>query len=302
MPKMARHPRNKNRAPLSQYTTEALRATSAELRNTATNTRTAADKQALDTLAGRFDILADQRNTKEHPTHTVSEEFTPPWVRAGIVAKGHAGAFMLGRTMGMPSPDAFVMATEAMGRHLVMPEAPQHPTVQYEAMKLAYLVAAYGLTAPQPTSDRPCIAETPSEAAIAQQSILVVDDVADVLVTVGAFLSKAGFDVQKAADGDEALRMIAIDPQIRILVTDFAMPGLSGADLIAQAMEVRPNLKSLVITGYPNADGLAELPPHTSILVKPFRRDALIAGVQSLLGRMRPIPNETEELIEYTKP
>ena len=89
--------------------------------------------------------------------------------------------------------------------------------------------------------------------------ILVVDDVADVLVVVGAFLAREGFAVQKAASGDEALRwIIASDPRIDVLVTDFARPGLSGSDLTEQALKIRPNLRALVITGYPKADGLAE--------------------------------------------
>jgi len=294
---MARPSRKKIRVPFSQYTIEALRATSADLRDTATNARTTADKQALDTLASRFDVVASQR-TNEHQVHTVGDEFAPPWVQAGIVAKSHAATPMRDRAMGMPSREALAVATEAISRHLILSETQQHPAVQSETLQLAYLLAAYGCPPTRPTPDRAWSTETRREPGAAQQSILVVDDVADVLVTVGAFLAKAGFNVQKAADGDEALRMIAVDPQIHILVTDFAMPGLSGADLIAQATQIRPGLKSLVITGYPNADGLAELPSHTSILVKPFRRDALIAGVQSLLGQMRPLPNETEELIE----
>ena len=115
----------------------------------------------------------------------------------------------------------------------------------------------------------------------------MVDDVADVLVTFGAFLVNTGFAVRKVANGDTALRLIASDPRFDVLVTDFAMPGLSGADLIEQAGQIRPQLKALVITGYPNADGLAELPPHTTILAKPFRRATLLAAVSSLLARRR---------------
>ena len=133
----------------------------------------------------------------------------------------------------------------------------------------------------------------------AKQSILVVDDDAEALVTVGAFLVNAGFTVEKAASGDEALRKIVADPSINVLVTDLLMPGMSGADLITHAKRVRPNLRSLVITGYPNADEVAELPPHTSILVKPFRRATLIAEVKSFLGTA-PGPNKTEELIAKT--
>ena len=113
------------------------------------------------------------------------------------------------------------------------------------------------------------------------ESILVVDDIPDVLANLGAFLVKAGFTVEKAASGDEALRKIVANPRIDTLVTDLAMPGLSGAALIARAKHVRPNLKALVITGSPSA----ELPAHTPILVKPFRRATLIAKVKSLLGK-----------------
>jgi DNA-binding NtrC family response regulator len=120
---------------------------------------------------------------------------------------------------------------------------------------------------------------------------LVVDDAANVLTTVEAFLVKAGFTVEKAASGDEALRKIAADPRIHTLVTDFMMPGMSGADLITHAKQVRPNLKALLMTGYPNA----ELPPHTPILVKPFRRATLIAEVRSVLSKM-PVPDETNGL------
>jgi DNA-binding NtrC family response regulator len=114
-----------------------------------------------------------------------------------------------------------------------------------------------------------------------EEKILVVDDVADVLEKLGGFLVKAGFTVETAASGDEALRKVLADPQINTLVTDLAMPGLSGAALITRAKEVRPNLKALVITGSPNA----ELPVDTPFLVKPFRRAALIAKVTSLLGQ-----------------
>jgi DNA-binding response OmpR family regulator len=125
----------------------------------------------------------------------------------------------------------------------------------------------------------------------------MVDDDAETLVTVGAFLVNSGFTVEKAASGDEALRKIVANPSINILVTDLMMPGMSGVDLITHARRVRPTLKALVITGYPNADELAGLPPHASILVKPFRRATLIAEVKSLTA---PGPNKTEELIAKT--
>lgn len=129
-------------------------------------------------------------------------------------------------------------------------------------------------------------------------SILLVDDNTDVLVATGAFLTKEGFSVQMSTNGDEALRLIANDPKINVLITDFAMPGLSGIDLIAQATQISPPLRALLITGYPNADGLAELSPSATILVKPFRGDTLISTIRSLLDDGQPIENETIELAD----
>ena len=92
----------------------------------------------------------------------------------------------------------------------------------------------------------------------------------------------AGFVVRKTASGDDALAIIASEPRIEVLVTDFAMPGLNGAELIAQATQIRPDLKTLVMTGYLNAGGLNAAPSQTAVLAKPFRRAALINMVRSL--------------------
>ena len=124
-------------------------------------------------------------------------------------------------------------------------------------------------------------------------SILLVDDNTDVLVATGAFLTKEGFSVQMSTNGDEALRLIANDFKIDVLITDFAMPGLSGIDLISQATQINRTLKALLITGYPNADGLAELSPSTTILVKPFRGDTLTATIKSLLDDTQSMTKET---------
>ena len=200
--------------------------------------------------------------------------------------------------MGMPNHRAMRMATNANSRHYVLPETAQHSGAQSASQELAYTLIAYGLAsttqARQPEAGKtPHGAEQPNKST--KHHVLLVDDVDDVLVSVGAFLVKEGYAVHKAASGDEALRLIASDPRIEVLITDYAMPGLTGGELIALAVQMQPKLKALVITGYPNADGLAELPSNTSVLVKPFRRNALIASVKSLL---MTVPSETVELRE----
>ena len=278
--------------PLSRCTVAELHARAAEFRSMAATARTAADAQGLTALGARYDALASRRD------HEVGAATLAAC--SGEKTRGPE------RAMGAPSAAALVMAGEAIARHFVLPETRAHPVIQSATTRLAYTLMAYGLV---PTKSE-FVAAQP-DMAVRQMSVsgadeprdiarhlLVVDDAADVLVTVGAFLANEGFTVHRAATGDEALRLIASDPRIDVLVTDYAMPGLSGAELIGQATQIRPFLKSLVITGYPNADGLAELPPQTAILAKPFRRDTLVAGVRSLLGEARPVPTETAELIE----
>ena len=257
----------------------------------AEKTSTNADMRALEALGAHFDALAERREAAEHAALSASETATVRSTAAArIEAEGCAAEPGTDRPMGLPSPEAVQMATDAICRHFLLPETRQHPQVQSAIMRLAYQLMAYGLVPAKSDST-----ERRVEQHRADYHVLVVDDVADVLVTVGAFLVNAGFVVRKVANGDEALRLIASDPRIDVLVTDFAMPGLSGADLIAQAGQIRPQLRALVITGYPNADGLAELPPHTTILAKPFRRDTLLAAVRSLLGEA---PQVSWEIME----
>ncbi len=113
---------------------------------------------------------------------------------------------------------------------------------------------------------------------------LLVDDHPDVLVSVGAFLDAAGFEVVRAHSGDEALAWLGSGQTFALLVTDYAMPGMDGADLAKQAVELLPGLKVLIITGYPSDAGLFDRPPGVALLAKPFRRTALIAMLQSMFA------------------
>ena len=72
------------------------------------------------------------------------------------------------------------------------------------------------------------------------------------------------------------------------LVTDYAMPGMNGADLVLQAREQRPMLPALIITGYAGAEGLDRLPPDVAILRKPFQREDLVHAVKGLIEGLTP--------------
>ncbi len=219
--------------------------------------------------------------------------WAPLWAAANATAPGIQGPDAV------PSFQALRKAADAVCRGYGLTEVPLSDGIIGQAVDLSFLLMAYDLVSPKAQiamsppdtagemQREPATEVTADRPSTAGRRVLVVDDVSDVLVTVAAFLTSAGFVVVTAADGDTALRLIATDKLIGILVTDFVMPGLSGADLIAQAMQLRPDLRALLITGYPNADGLANLPPGVAILAKPFRRAALIERLSGLSGTAR---------------
>jgi CheY-like chemotaxis protein len=257
--------------PLSEDAIARLHKRANELRQMAART----DEPRLHLLADRYDKVAVRRALS-----TADRQYLAETCRRELESRA---ADSVSRSLSLlaPTPAAQAMAADAIGRRFVVPDTSGHPAIRSAILNLAYLITAYGMAPNTPKLDLATTNDS-EHSPRADQHLLLVDDAPDVLVSVGAFLMNAGFVVRKIASGDEALAIIASDTRIKVLVTDFAMPGLNGADLIAQATQIRPDLKNLVITGYPNADGLSALPAQTAVLSKPFRRTALINMVKSL--------------------
>ena len=111
--------------------------------------------------------------------------------------------------------------------------------------------------------------------------MLLVDDEELVRRGTAEMLADAGYVVQQAASGHEALALLAKDPQLKLLITDYAMPGMTGIELAQHASQLRPALPVLMITGFADMDGhtIGELPR----LAKPFRQTELVDAIASLL-------------------
>ncbi|WP_029352821.1 response regulator [Bosea sp. 117] len=105
------------------------------------------------------------------------------------------------------------------------------------------------------------------------RSILVVDDDPLVLMSTAAMLEDLGYAVTEASSGHQALDILDGDASIDVVLTDQAMPGMSGVQLAATIKVRRPHLPVILGTGY------AELPegadPSLMRLGKPFDREAL---------------------------
>jgi CheY-like chemotaxis protein/transcriptional regulator with XRE-family HTH domain len=124
-------------------------------------------------------------------------------------------------------------------------------------------------------------------AAAGAKRILLVDDDPDVLLISGATLRKAGFEVVASLSGDEALKLTGGPSPFDLLVTDYAMPGLDGAELARLALERQPGLRALIVTGYFRDLRLASLPEGVDILAKPCTRIEFIQKIDSLIARRK---------------
>ena len=106
--------------------------------------------------------------------------------------------------------------------------------------------------------------------------VLLVDDHEEVRTTTISMLEDLGHSVADAANSTEALQLL--DGQLAdwdLLITDYAMPHMSGTDLVHAARKLRPELPSLIITGYAESDAIGERPDDVAILAKPFSLEQL---------------------------
>jgi two-component system response regulator FlrC len=115
------------------------------------------------------------------------------------------------------------------------------------------------------------------------EKILIVEDERLSRNSIGVFLEDAGYEVEEAADGAQALEMIAKEP-FNLVITDFVMPHVDGIRLIELIRAKFPEIPVLLMTGYlsPRA-GNAILSGQAEVLNKPLQLDKLLNTVQRML-------------------
>jgi CheY-like chemotaxis protein len=128
-------------------------------------------------------------------------------------------------------------------------------------------------------------AQNDAEPVRARQSttVLLVDDEDLVRTATAEMLRDLGYTVVEAASGAQALSSLRSGVEAKVLVTDYLMPGMSGAALVHEMREAGHQLPSLIITAYANA-GL-DVPADVPRLAKPFRQVDLATRLDELLER-----------------
>ncbi len=133
--------------------------------------------------------------------------------------------------------------------------------------------------ADQPSGGEIVVAETPLSRG---ERVLVVDDDPGVRRFIVQCLKSLGYRVTSADGGKAGLERLEED-RPDLLVVDFAMPGVNGAQVAALARERSPRLAVLLVTGYADARAIEDLVSAESVLRKPFKVSELALACRKAL-------------------
>ncbi|MFT3743041.1 MAG: PAS domain S-box protein [Pyrinomonadaceae bacterium] len=126
-------------------------------------------------------------------------------------------------------------------------------------------------------------------------TILLVEDEQVVRNLIQNVLTRHGYKVFAVDNGEDALEFCnTFAETIDLLLTDMVMPGISGTDLQTAASRIRPDMRSILMSGYsgqPLDDEIITLGSETAFLEKPFGPDELIEAVRSAIGSKKAISN-----------
>jgi len=142
----------------------------------------------------------------------------------------------------------------------------------------------FPLASPAPVDAAELDAPDPTSAIAAQAEILVVEDDPGVRRSMVESLQVLGFKVRQAADGKSGLSELQ-KAKPDLLLVDYLMPHMNGAELIARAQAMYRGLPVLLATGYADMNAVERLIGPQSVLAKPFDLDTLGKAVAAELRR-----------------
>lgn len=126
------------------------------------------------------------------------------------------------------------------------------------------------------------------------ERILIVDDEVQVCSSLRRLFRRGGFEVETAQGGPDALlKLEAFRPDV--VLSDFRMPRMSGAELLAEVRQRLPQALRIILSGY------ADLTPIMAsfregevsrFINKPWDNDTLVLSIRAMLVRRSPLPLE----------
>ena len=221
-----------------------------------------------DVRAGDYIVVSVSDTGAGIPTHLVAKVIEP-FFTTKDVGKGTGLGLSTVYGFAKQSGGAFRIES-APGRgtsvHLWLPRARDDADDVWEATE-----SAAGRNADGPTQ------------------VLLVEDSANLRELTARTLQDRGFTVVTAVGGAEAVSAIEREPQrFDLIVTDYAMPLVSGLDVVRFARGLRADWPAILVSGYTDAAGMADRPPDVPLLSKPFTDDHLVATMHRVLGISGP--------------
>ncbi len=120
-------------------------------------------------------------------------------------------------------------------------------------------------------------------------TILVAEDEAHILRVIAMWLSRHGYDILEAVDGDAALEMVDRET-VDMIISDMNMPGINGLELVRIIREERRmDVPMMLLTARCDRENLArQIEPYdVHVCAKPFMPSRLVADVDRLLNPLR---------------
>jgi len=114
-------------------------------------------------------------------------------------------------------------------------------------------------------------------------SILLVEDDASVRSITRRLLEREGYDVDVAANGEEALQLCRASNDYDVIVSDVRMPRLSGPELICELRRRSVHTPVVFITGYQDPSDAAGISEADAVLLKPFAPNALLKVIRKAI-------------------
>jgi CheY-like chemotaxis protein len=148
-------------------------------------------------------------------------------------------------------------------------------------------------------AETPELVGPPAETPRAVETILLVEDEAEVRAIAREALTMTGYTVLDAPTAREALQIAEKEAgAIHLLVTDVVMPGLNGREVTAGLKMSHPEARVLYMSGYTD-DAIVHrgvLDPGTVLLAKPFTPDGLARKVREVLDAPAVPPHVPDEM------
>lgn len=124
------------------------------------------------------------------------------------------------------------------------------------------------------------------------RTVLIVEDEFAIAELLEMVLTDEGYRVLTAANGRQGLQRLAQDPRPDLIISDYMMPILDGAEMLRamRKIELQRDIPCIVMSSIPEATVQERIGNYAAFVRKPFQLAAMIQLVAAVLAATRPEP------------